>query len=237
MTTSTQWTLYPTSDAGHTQVGWLNSKHTFSFGEFLDPNRMGFRSLRVINDDSVAAGAGFGMHGHRDMEILSFVVEGSLEHKDSMGNGTTIRPGEIQFMGAGTGVRHSEYNPSAKEAVRFIQIWIVPGQRGLAPKYQEASFGTEPFPGSAKLLAGPEEAPGAVQIRQDAKLYVADVAPAAPVRLPVAAGRGVFLQVVNGKVQVGGHELSQSDAAGADVRESATIEITGEGRVLVFDLA
>ncbi|MBI1290982.1 hypothetical protein GC173_07020 [bacterium] len=236
-TTSTSWKLYPASEAGHTAIGWLDSRHTFSFGEFLDPARMGFRSLRVINDDIVAPGEGFGMHGHRDMEILSFVAQGALEHKDSMGNGATIRPGEIQFMGAGTGVRHSEFNPSQSEDVRLLQIWIVPAQRGLPPTYSEATYGTEVKPGTARLLASGEDADGLVKIRQDARLYVADVAPGSPVKLEIAAGRGGFVQVVDGDITVGGLALGRGDAAALDATEATVAELTGSGRALVFDLA
>ena len=165
-------TIRPAAERGQTDWGWLDSRHTFSFGEYYDPRNMGFRSLRVINDDRVTPGAGFGTHGHRDMEILSYVLEGGLEHKDSTGGGGVIRPGEIQFMRAGTGVTHSEYNASKTEPVHFLQVWIVPDTRGLAPRYDQKAFDAEAAGRGLVLLASKDGRDGSIQVHQDVALWM-----------------------------------------------------------------
>jgi redox-sensitive bicupin YhaK (pirin superfamily) len=222
---------------GRTDWGWLDSRHTFSFGEYYDEQHMGFRTLRVLNDDRVEAGAGFGTHGHRDMEILSYVLEGALEHKDSSGGGGVIRPGEIQFMRAGTGVTHSEYNHSKVEPVHFLQIWIVPDARGLKPAYGQRAFDRESARRSFVLLASKDGRDASLQVHQDVDLWVALVDAGARRELELRAGRQAWVHVARGTVSVNGAVLGEGD--GAAVSGEDRLALNGErlAEVLVFDLA
>lgn len=224
-------------ERGRTDWGWLDSRHTFSFGEYHDPHHQGFRSLRVINDDRVAAGAGFGTHGHRDMEILSYVLEGAIEHKDSMGTGSVIRPGEIQMMRAGTGVMHSEYNPSKTEGLHFLQIWIVPDRRGLAPAYGQKPVDREAARRGFALLASPDGREGGLQIAQDATVWLALVEKGERRELPLRSGRSAWVHVARGTVDVNGHALTEGDGAAVTGTDAVALAGTGSAEVLVFDLA
>jgi len=225
------------AERGHFDHGWLDTYHTFSFGDYYDPAYMGFRSLRVINDDRVAPGQGFGMHGHRDMEIVTYVLEGALEHKDSMGNGSILHAGELQRMTAGTGVRHSEFNPSDKEGVHLYQIWLLPERNGLKPGYEELALGEEEKRGRFRLVASPEGADGSMTIHQDARLYLSTLKGGETVACALNPGRHAWLQVLRGKVALNGHLLSAG--GGAAVSEEEKLEITSQddAEVMLFDLA
>ena len=230
-------TIRYAEDRGRGNHGWLDSRHTFSFASYYDPAHMGFRALRVINDDRVAGGAGFGAHPHRDMEIISYVVHGSLEHKDSMGTGSVIRPGEIQRMSAGTGVVHSEFNGSQTDEVRFLQIWIVPDRAGHAPGYQQEVIDPAARRDGLALIASPEGGPGAVSVNQDVRLYNGLLSPGAEVTHPPGPGRHTWIQVVNGEVEVNGERLRRGDGASTSDAEPLALVGVGEGaEVLVFDL-
>jgi hypothetical protein len=222
---------------GHTQFGWLDSWHTFSFGGYRDPHHMGYRSLRVINDDRVIPGAGFGEHGHRDMEIVTYVLDGALAHKDSLGTGSTILPGDVQRMSAGTGITHSEFNASATEPVHFLQIWILPQAAGLAPGYEQRRFAPEERHNRFRLVVDPQGADGAVTIRQDARLYAATLAAGATLSQALPAGRYAWLQVARGLVSLEGDELRAGD--GAAISGEASIRLASEAgaELLLFDLA
>ncbi|MGH9443548.1 MAG: pirin family protein [Thermoanaerobaculia bacterium] len=224
-------------ERGHTEWGWLDSRHTFSFGEYHDPDHGAFRSLRVLNDDRVQPGRGFGTHGHRDMEILSYVLEGALEHKDSSGGGGVIRPGEIQFMRAGSGVQHSEYNHSKTEPVHFLQIWIIPDTPGLAPAYGQQIFDREAAKKSFVLLASLDGRDGSLQIQRDASVWVTLLAEGESRDLPLAPGRGAWVHVARGAAIVNGNDLSEGDGAGLSGEEAVRIAGKGSAEVLVFDLA
>jgi len=217
--------------------GWLRSFHTFSFADYHDPRHMGFGPLRVINEDRVQPGMGFGTHGHRDMEIISYVLEGELEHKDSMGNGSVIRPGDVQRMSAGTGVRHSEYNPSRHALVHFLQIWIEPNVRGIAPSYEEKHFDAASKRGTLRLVASPDGRDGSVKVHQDAHLYGALVDGAERVAHALPAGRRAFVHVARGAVTVNGHALEAGDALKAGDVGEVVIEHGRGAEVLLFDLA
>lgn len=221
---------------GTTQIGWLDSRHTFSFGNFYDPNRMGFQSLRVINDDRVAPGAGFATHGHKDMEILTYVLSGALEHKDSLGTGSVIRPGEAQIMSAGTGIMHSEYNHSKTEPVHFLQIWILPNQKGLAPRYEQKAFPIAERSGKLRLIAAKDGRDGAVTIHQDVDLYTSILSDDDVVNYQVQPHRHAWLQVAQGIVIINGEELRAGD--GIQISGSEHLEITTNvgGEILLFDL-
>jgi redox-sensitive bicupin YhaK (pirin superfamily) len=227
-------------DRGRTDWGWLDSRHTFSFGEYHDPKHMGFRSLRVINDDRVAPGGGFPTHSHRDMEILSYVLEGALAHKDSMGTGSVIHPGEIQMMRAGTGVAHSEFNHSKSDPVHFLQIWIVPAERGLPPAYGQQAFDQAAARRDFALLASHDGRDGSLRLRQDVDLRMALLGPGASRPIPLRPGRHAWVQMARGSASVNGVPLAEGD--GAAVSDEATVELSGrdkagEGEVLLFDLA
>jgi quercetin 2,3-dioxygenase len=223
-------------DRGRTDWGWLDSRHTFSFGEYRDPAHMGFRSLRVINDDRVRAGAGFGTHGHRDMEILSYVLEGALEHKDSSGGGGVIRPGEIQLMRAGTGVTHSEFNHSETEPVHFLQMWILPDTPGLEPTYCQRAYDREAASRGLVLLASRSGRDGSLQLRQDVDLWVALISQGEERELRLQPGREAWVHVARGAVSLNGAELGDGDGAAA--REEPVLTLVGRAtaEVLVFDL-
>ncbi|PYQ07729.1 MAG: quercetin 2,3-dioxygenase [Acidobacteria bacterium] len=227
----------PAAERGRTEWGWLDSRHTFSFGEYYDAKHEGFRTLRVINDDRVRPGAGFGTHGHRDMEILSYVLEGALEHKDSAGGGGVIRPGEIQFMRAGTGVTHSEFNHSKVEPVHFLQVWIVPDQRGLKPAYGQLALDQEAAARSFVLLASRDERQGSIQVHQDVDLWVSFIGAGQRRDVRLRPGRHAWIHVARGSVSVNGTALGEGD--GAAVSGEGTLQFGGEtsAEVLMFDLA
>lgn len=223
-------------DRGHANYGWLDSRHTFSFANYFDPEHLGFRSLRVINDDRVVGGEGFGTHPHRDMEIVSYVVSGALEHKDSMGNGSIIVPGEVQRMRAGTGVTHSEYNHSASEPVRFLQIWVLPEEKGLAPGYEQKFFGDERL-GKLRLVASRDGAEGSVQVQQDLAMFAAVLRDDEAVTHEMAQGRHAWLQVVRGTLLVDGEELVEGDGASFSEVDAIGIRSVGESELILFDMA
>lgn len=230
-------TIRRSSDRGHANHGWLDSRHTFSFANYYDPGHMGFRSLRVINDDRVAAGKGFGAHAHRDMEIISYVLEGALAHKDSMGNGSVIRPGDVQRMSAGKGVRHSEYNASDRDPVHFLQIWIEPSERGVEPSYEEKHFDEASKRGKLRLIASSDGREGSVRLHQDADLYAALVDGDEKVNFEPRPDRRIYVHVVRGEAQVNGQPLRAGDAmklAGGDSK--VAIEKGRGAEVLLFDL-
>jgi redox-sensitive bicupin YhaK (pirin superfamily) len=224
-------------ERGRTDWGWLDSRHTFSFGEYHDPNFMGFGPLRVINDDRVAPGAGFGTHGHRDMEILSYVLEGALEHKDSSGGGGVIRPGELQFMRAGTGVTHSEFNHSKLEPVHFLQIWIVPDTRNLKPAYGQLAFDRKQAEREFVLLASREGRDGSIRVHQDVDLWVALVGPGERREIAFRPGRQAWIHVARGAVSL--YDTRLADGDGAAIAGETSLALVGEqpAEVLVFDMA
>ena len=223
-------------ERGHANHGWLDTWHTFSFSGYYDPRFMGFRVLRVINEDTVAPGQGFPQHGHRDMEIISYVLQGGLAHKDSLGTGSVIRPGDVQRMSAGTGVRHSEFNASAKDPVHFLQIWIEPARAGIAPGYEQKAFAEADKRGQLRLVASPDGADGSLTIHQDARLYATILAPGQAVAHPLARGRHAWVQVTRGTLTVNGEPLAQGD--GAAISDEATVSLVGEtdAEALLFDL-
>jgi quercetin 2,3-dioxygenase len=225
------------SERGHVEHGWLDSHHTFSFADYFDPQHMGFRSLRVINEDRVSPGQGFGTHPHRDMEIISYVLEGSLEHKDSMGTGSMIRPGDVQRMSAGTGVLHSEYNGSKTEAVHFLQIWIIPAERGIAPSYEQKTFSAAAKQGKLRVVASPDGRDGSVTVHADAVLHAGLFGKGESTTLELAKDRHGWVHVARGKVSVNGQELVAGDGAALSGEASVRIEGIDGGEVLVFDLA
>jgi redox-sensitive bicupin YhaK (pirin superfamily) len=224
------------SERGQTQWGWLDSRHTFSFGDYHDTHHMGFRSLRVLNDDRVEPGQGFGRHGHRDMEILSYVLEGALEHKDSSGGGGVIRPGEIQFMRAGSGVQHSEYNHSKSEPVHFLQIWIVPDKQGLRPAYGQQAFEADAAKRSFVLLASKEGRDGTIQVHQDVDVWVTLLGKDERRELPLGPGRSAWIHVARGSIDVNGTLLREGDGAAVSGEDRLRFHGQGPGEVLVFDL-
>jgi quercetin 2,3-dioxygenase len=223
-------------ERGYADHGWLKSFHTFSFADYFDPQNIEFGPLRVINEDRVQAGAGFGTHGHRDMEIISYVLAGELAHKDSMGNGSTIRPGDVQRMSAGTGVRHSEFNPSANEPVHFLQIWIQPSAQGIQPSYEEKRYPTEEKRGRLRLIVSPDSADGSLLIHQDARLYAGLFDGKESAVLDVANGRRVYVHVARGSVDANGVALDAGDALKLTQTKTLTLQNGREAEVLVFDL-
>ena len=224
-------------ERGHFDHGWLDTYHTFSFGAYYDPAHLGFRSLRVINDDRVQPGQGFGMHGHRDMEIVTYVLEGSLQHKDSMGNGSIIQAGQLQRMTAGTGVHHSEFNPSDSQSVHLYQIWLLPDRKGLKPGYQELALKEEERRGRFRVVASPDGVDGSLTIHQDARLYLASLLPGQAVTHEIAPGRAAWLQVLRGQVTLGSHALAAGDGAAVTDENSVTVEATDVAEVLLFNLS
>jgi len=234
-------TLRRASDRGHTDLGWLNSYHTFSFGGYHDPKHMGFRSLRVINDDTVAPGRGFGAHGHRDMEILSYVLDGGLAHKDSMGEQHVLGPNEVQAMSAGSGVIHSEYNASASAPTHFLQIWIVPADGDLQPSYQQFGYAPSEKRGALRLIAGPDRGapPGSAVIHQDARMYASVLEPGIEVRHAIPAGRHAWVHCATGAIDVNGVALTAGDGLAASDEAALTLRGAGSGdaELLLFDLA
>jgi redox-sensitive bicupin YhaK (pirin superfamily) len=224
------------AERGYADHGWLKSFHSFSFADYRDPRHMGFGPLRVINEDRVAPGMGFGTHGHRDMEIISYVLDGELAHKDSLGNGSVIRPGDVQRMSAGTGVRHSEFNHSSAQVTHFLQIWIEPNVQGIAPGYEEKRFEPADKRGRLRLVASPGGAEGSVTIHQDARVYAGLFDGDERATLDVAPGRRVYVHVARGEIDVDGKRLAAGDAA--MITDADRIELAGgrDAEVLAFDL-
>jgi redox-sensitive bicupin YhaK (pirin superfamily) len=227
----------PAGERGETRIDWLDSKHSFSFGDYHDPDNMGFGVLRVINDDRVAPSRGFGTHPHRDMEILSYVVEGELQHKDDMGNGSVIRRGDVQRMTAGTGVLHSEFNPSKVSPVHFLQIWILPEKRGLEPGYEQKAFSSSDKKGRLRLVASRDGREGSVILHQDVRVYAAELASGERTSHALAKDRAAWVQIVAGRAIINGKALGEGD--GAALAEEETIELLGDAdtELLLFDLA
>lgn len=226
----------PADARGVANFGWLDSRHTFSFGEYYDPRHMGFSDLRVINDDRVAGGGGFPTHPHRDMEIVTYVLDGALEHKDSLGNGAVIRPGEVQRMTAGTGIRHSEFNQSATDPVRLLQIWMLPEQAGLAPGYEQKAFPEAARRNRLALVGSRDGRDGSVKIHQDLSLYAGLLDAGATVEQTLAPGRQAWLQVARGAVELNGIALKEGDGAAIKGETSLTIRATAPADLLLFDL-
>lgn len=225
--------IRPSEERGHNKLNWLDTHFTFSFDQYYDPEHMQFRSLRVLNEDIVAAGKGFGMHPHRDMEILTWILEGSLEHRDSMGTGAVIRPSELQHMSAGTGILHSEFNPSPKDPTHLLQIWITPERNGLKPEYEQLAFPDKDLRGKFLHVAGPN-AP--VTIHQDADLYIARLAEGEETAHSLKSNRHAWVQIARGDVTVNGRELKAGDGAAISKEEEVRVRAKGPSEVLLFDL-
>jgi quercetin 2,3-dioxygenase len=230
-------TVRKAADRGHAQHGWLDSHHTFSFADYYDPQHMGFRSLRVINDDRVQGGKGFGAHPHRDMEIISYVLDGALAHKDSMGTGATIKPGDVQRMSAGTGVVHSEFNASPKDEVHFLQIWLLPDKRGITPSYEQKAFSDADKRGRLRLVASPDAADGSIAIHTDARVYAGLFGKGDKAQLVVPDGRYAWVHVARGNVRINDIELSAGDGLAVEKERELRIDGVSESEILVFDLA
>lgn len=224
-------------ERGIANLGWLHSKHTFSFGQYYDPKFMGFGPLRVINEDRVQPGKGFGMHGHEDMEIISYVLQGSLEHRDSIGTGSVIRPGEVQRMSAGTGIRHSEFNHSDSELVHFLQIWILPEREGLEPSYEQKAFGEDEKLGQLRLVGSRDGRDGSVTIHQDVDLYSTLLAEGKAVNHKLAENRNCWAQVARGTVRVDGEQLHPGDGVAIIDQHAFTLHGLSDAEVLIFDMA
>ncbi len=225
------------NDRGHADLGWLNTRFTFSFADYFDPKHMQFRTLRVLNDDRVAGGGGFPTHPHRDMEIVTYVLEGALEHRDSMGNGSAIKPGDVQYMGAGTGVTHSEFNPSKTEPLHLLQIWMLPEKSGLKPAYDQKNFSRSEKQAKLRLVASPDGSDGSVKIRQDNRLYATVLDKGESVRHDLQPGRHAYVQVAKGQVKLNDVPLQEGD--GAAISAERALQLTGvdNAEVLLFDLA
>ena len=225
------------NDRGHANHGWLDTHFTFSFGDYYDPEHVHFRTLRVMNDDRIAGGGGFPTHPHRDMEIMTSVLDGALAHKDSMGNGSVIRPGDVQYMSAGTGVAHSEFNASDRETVHMYQIWMFPDQKNYAPTYDQKHFSAEDKRAKLRLVASPDGRDGSVKIRQDNQLYASVLAPGESVQHDLKSDRHAYVQVARGSVTLNGEQLRTGD--GAAISAEKRVELTGvdDAEVLLFDLA
>jgi len=230
-------TIRHAEERGHAQHGWLDSHHTFSFADYYDPAHMGFGALRVINEDRVIPGRGFGTHPHRDMEIVSYVLGGALAHKDSMGTGSTIKPGDVQRMSAGTGVLHSEYNASQSSPVHFLQIWLLPEHRGIQPSYEQKNFPEEEKRGKLRLIAAPDGREGSVTIHTDAAVYAGLFDKGEHAEVELATGRRSWVQVARGQVIVNGQQLSAGDGVALAQESKISVEGVDKGEVLVFDLA
>lgn len=225
------------SDRGHFEHGWLDTYHTFSFGQYRDPRQMGFRSLRVMNEDRVEPGQGFGTHPHQNMEIVTYVLAGALEHRDSMGNGEVLRPGEFQRMSAGTGITHSEFNPSQSEPVHLYQIWLLPERNGIEPSYEQKQFPQAERRNRLRLVASRDAADGSLLIHQDARIFLASIDKGQQVSQPLGVGRHAWLQVLRGQVSLNGQDLNTSDGAAASDERQLTIEAQSDAEILLFDLA
>ena len=229
-------TVRKSSDRGHADHGWLLTYHSFSFADYYDPQEMGWGKLRVINEDRVQPGKGFGTHGHEDMEIISYVLEGQLQHKDSMGNGTIIRPGDVQRMSAGTGVQHSEFNPSPSTLVHFLQIWIEPERPGLKPGYEQKFFTPEDKRGQLRLVASRDGREGSVTVHQDADVYAGLLSSGEQVLHQIAAGRIAYLHLVKGAVRVNGTQLMTGDGAKIESEQDLVIAANEDSELLLFDM-
>ncbi len=225
------------ADRGHANHGWLDTYHTFSFGDYHDREQMGFRSLRVMNEDRVEPGKGFGTHPHRDMEIVTYVLEGALEHKDSMGNGEVLRPGEFQRMSAGTGITHSEFNPSEVEPVHLYQIWLFPERKGIEPSYEQKRFPDEELHNRLRLVASRDTADGSLLIQQDARIFLSQIDDGVQISHNLPEGRHAWLQVLRGSVSLNGDDLQTSDGAAVSEESLLTILATSDAEVMLFDLA
>jgi len=223
------------AERGRTQIDWLDSRHSFSFGEYFDPKHMGFRALRVINEDRVTPGAGFPTHGHRDMEIITYVLDGAIAHKDSLGTGSVIRPGDVQRMSAGTGIRHSEFNSSASDPLHFLQIWIVPDKERLVPGYEQKSF--ERKPGELRLVGSRDGRDGSITVHQDADIYAAILRPGDTVEHRPADGRHSWVQIARGAVTLNGQTLQQGDGAAISGEKTLTLAANENAEIVLFDLA
>jgi redox-sensitive bicupin YhaK (pirin superfamily) len=228
--------IRPAKERGHAEHGWLDTWHTFSFADYYDPRFMGFRGLRVINEDFVAPGRGFPTHGHRDMEIITYVLQGALQHRDSLGTGSVIRPGEVQRMSAGTGVRHSEANPSTTEPVHLLQIWIEPAKTGIEPGYEQKAFADEDKRGRLRLVASPDGAEGSVTIHQDARVYATVLEPGRQVVHRLARGRHAWVHVARGSLTLNGERLAAGDGAAISAEASVTLVGEQSAEALLFDL-
>jgi quercetin 2,3-dioxygenase len=225
------------NDRGLTEIGWLYSRHTFSFGEYYDPERMGFRSLRVINDDIVQPGQGFGTHPHRDAEIFTYVIDGELEHRDSMGNGSVIKAGDLQYMSAGSGVRHSEFNPSKDKPVHLLQIWLMPKVNGGEPRYAEKHLGSAAKPNALTLLFAGEPRDGAIEIRQDAEIYFGKLDSGKSFSVELGQQRHAWLQIIKGRIDVFGESMEAGDGAAVSNIRNLKIMASNDAEFLLFDLA
>ena len=225
------------NERGHFNHGWLDTYHTFSFGDYRDPKYTHFRALRVMNEDRVAPGQGFGMHPHRDMEIVTYVLSGALEHKDSMGNGEVLRPGEFQRMSAGTGILHSEFNPSATEPAHLYQIWLFPREKGMAPSYEQKNFAESERQGRLRIVASPDGREGSLTIHQDAAIYLSSLAAGDEVAHEPAEGRHAWLQVLRGAVELNGHALAEGDGAAVSDEGALTVRAANPAEVMLFDLS
>jgi hypothetical protein len=230
-------TVRPSEQRGHFNHGWLDTYHTFSFADYFDPNHEQFRSLRVINEDVVAPGQGFGTHPHRDMEIITYVLDGALQHRDSLGNGSIIRPGDGQRMSAGTGILHSEFNPSPTEPVHLLQIWILPERKGIEPSYEQKAFPPQDKQGKWKVIADGKPADGAVKIHQDVRLSVASLEAGETIAYSLAEGRHAWIQIARGSITLNGTALKQGDGAAVSQESELTIIANSAAEVLLFDLA
>jgi quercetin 2,3-dioxygenase len=230
-------TIRPAQDRGAANFGWLDSRHTFSFGEYRDPNHMGFADLRVINEDKVEPSQGFPTHGHQDMEIITYVLEGALEHKDSLGTGSVIHPGDVQRMSAGTGIRHSEFNASKTEPVHLLQIWILPGEKGIEPGYEQKNFGIDEKQGKLKLVGSPDGRDGSITIHQNVHLYAAVLSAGESVNYNFTKDRVAWVQVARGSVQLNDRSLSAGDGAAISQESLITLQGTAsDTEVLLFDM-
>ncbi|HEY9905129.1 MAG TPA: pirin family protein [Candidatus Sericytochromatia bacterium] len=230
-------TLRKAEDRGHANHGWLDSYHTFSFANYYEPKHMGFRALRVINEDRVTPGKGFGTHGHKDMEIITYVLNGAVEHKDSLGTGSVIKPGEVQRMSAGTGILHSEFNQSKTDAVHFLQIWLLPEKNGLPASYEQRAFAFAENPGQLLLVAAKDGREGAVTVHQDVDLYAAVLEPNQRVSHTLKPQRHAWVQVARGEVTLNGLSLEKGDGAAISEESNVVIEATTDAEILLFDLA
>jgi quercetin 2,3-dioxygenase len=230
-------TLRRAADRGHANHGWLDSHHTFSFADYYDAKQMGFRALRVINEDRVAAGQGFPTHSHRDMEIISYVLDGAIQHRDSMGTGSVIRPGDVQRMSAGTGVQHSEFNASQSDPVHFLQVWILPGQQGAAPGYEQKSFSAEEKRGRLRIVASPDGRDGSITIHQDVTMHAGLFAAGEAATYDLGRGRNAWVQLARGEAEVNGIKLSAGDGLAISQEPHVKIAGTADAELLLFDLA
>lgn len=230
-------TIRNANERGKADFGWLKSQHSFSFGNYHDPKHMGFGPLRVINQDRVSPGAGFDTHGHRDMEILSYVIEGALEHKDNTGTGSVILPGDIQRMSAGSGILHSEFNHSKRESVHFLQIWIMPSEKGIDPGYEQKHFGKQDLRNQFTLIAGPKGSASAVKIHQDASVYIGVLEPGQSRSVTIAPNRGLWVQLIKGGISLNGENLKAGDGAAIEREASVTVAALDNAEFLLFDLA